>query len=519
MDTWEFLLQGFGVALQPGVLIYVVLGVLVGNVVGILPGLGPVPTIALLLPLTFTLGPTEAIVLLAGVYYGAMYGGSIPSILLRMPGESAAVMTMMDGYPMTQKGRGAAAMGMAAFASFFGGTVSLIGLTLLAPELASVALSFGPAEYTALLLAGLMLVSSLTGNSVLRGLVSVVLGLMIGTVGIDVNSGQDRYTGGIFYLFEGIDFAVAAIGLFAISEVLYAVTEPQMMSGRKPYRRLREMIPTREDFRYSLAPMSRSSLLGFTAGVLPGAGATLASFLAYGTERKIARRRKLFGTGVIEGVAVPESANNAATGGSMVPMLTLGIPGSSVTALLLTAMVAQGVQPGPLTFVEQPTLVWGLIASMYIGNIMLLIINVPFIGAWIQLLRLPGSFLYTMVGVLAVIGAYSVRLQLFEIWMMLAFGLLGYAMRRMDFPLAPLILALVLGPLLESNARRALTISRGDLSIFVSSGISIGLLLVGLVFLFLPVLLSLLGAKGGVEHVAEDLAATPETVARSAEKS
>ena len=493
MEVIGFLAQGFGVALQPGVLIYIILGVLVGNLVGILPGLGPVPTIALLLPLTFTLGPTEAIVLLAGVYYGAMYGGSIPSILLRMPGESASVVTMLDGYPLAQKGQGAKAMGMAAFASFFGGTVSLIGLTLLAPQLARVALSFGPAEYTALMLAGLMLVSSLTGRSVVRGLIAVLLGLMIGTIGIDVNSGQDRYTGGIFYLYEGIDFAVAAIGLFAISEVLYAITEPQMMSGKKPYKKLRELIPTRSDFGHALPSMARSSILGFTAGVLPGAGATLASFLAYGTEKKIAKRRKLFGTGVIEGVAAPESANNAATGGSMVPMLTLGIPGSAVTALLLSALVAQGIQPGPLTFVEQPALVWGLIASMYIGNLMLLFINLPFVGLWIQLLRLPGSFLYTMVGTLAVIGAYSVRFQMFDVWVMLAFGVLGYGMRRLDFPLAPMILAIVLGPLLESNLRRALTISRGDPMIFVSSGISIGLLIGGLLFMLLPVLLNMRG--------------------------
>lgn len=502
MDTFGFLLEGFSVAFQPGVLIFIILGVLIGNLVGILPGLGPVPTIALLLPLTFTLGPTEAIVLLAGVYYGAMYGGSIPSILLRMPGESASVVTMLDGYPLAQKGLGAKAMGMAAFASFFGGTVSLIGLTLLAPQLAKVALSFGPAEYTALLLAGLMLVSSLTGKSVVRGLVAVLLGLMIGTIGIDVNSGQSRYTGGVFYLFEGIDFAVAAIGLFAISEVLYAVTEPQMMSGRKPYKKLRELIPTRTDFGHALPSMARSSVLGFTAGVLPGAGATLASFLAYGTEKKIAKRRKLFGTGVIEGVATPEAANNAATGGSMVPMLTLGIPGSAVTALLLSALVAQGVQPGPLTFVEQPALVWGLIASMYIGNLMLLFINLPFVGVWIQLLRLPGSFLYTMVGALAVIGAYSVRFQLFDVAVMLAFGLLGYGMRRLDFPLAPMILAIVLGPLLESNLRRALTLSQGDPMIFIGSGISVGLLLGGLAFMVLPIILNMFSKTD--QEIAED---------------
>jgi putative tricarboxylic transport membrane protein len=334
---------------------------------------------------------------------------------------------------------------------------------------------------------------------------------MIGTIGIDVNSGQSRFTGGIFNLYEGIDFAVAAIGLFAISEVLYAVTEPQMMSGRKPYKKLRELIPTRTDFGHALPTMARSSVLGFVAGVLPGAGATLASFLAYGTEKKVAKRRKLFGTGVIEGVAAPESANNAATGGSMVPMLTLGIPGSAVTALLLSALVAQGIQPGPLTFVEQPALVWGLIASMYIGNLMLLFINLPFVGVWIQLLRLPGSFLYTMVGALAVIGAYSVRFQMFDVWVMLGFGLLGYAMRRLDFPLAPMILALVLGPLLESNVRRALTISRGDPMIFLSSGISIGLLIGGFAFMMLPIVIKALSRKddhGLVEdasHTSRDM--------------
>ena len=510
MDTLGFLIDGFKTALQPGVFVFLVLGVVIGNFVGVLPGLGPVPTIALLLPLTYTLGPTEAIVLLAGVYYGAMYGGAVPSILLHMPGESASVVTMFDGYPLTQKGRGAPALGMAAFASFFGGTVSVIGLTLLAPQLAAVALSFGPGEYTALLLAGLMLVSSLTGSSLIRGLISATLGLMVGTIGIDVNSGQDRFTGGVFYLFEGIDFAVAAIGLFAISEVLFAVTEKHTPAGLKPYGKLRELIPTREDFGHSAAPMARSSLLGFVVGVLPGAGATLASFLSYGIEQKVAKRRRLFGTGVIEGVAAPECANNAATGGSLVPLLTLGIPGSAVTALLLSALITQGIQPGPQTFSDQPELVWGLIASLYIGNLLLLVFGLPFVGLAIQLLRLPGSLLYVLIGVLSVVGAFSIRYQIFEVWVMLGFGMLGYLLRRMDFPLAPLILALVLGPLLESNFRRALTISHGDPMVFINSGISIALLLTAVVFMLLPVLLKLVGRESQDED-ADDQQSSNQT--------
>lgn len=496
MESLGFLLDGFQTALQPGVFVFLVLGVAVGNFVGVLPGLGPVPTIALLLPLTYTLGPTEAIVMLAGVYYGAMYGGSVPSILLHMPGESASVVTMFDGHQLTRAGRGAPALGMAAFASFIGGTVSVVGLTLLAPQLAKFALSFGPAEYTALLLAGLMLVSSLTGSSLIRGLISATLGLMVGTVGIDINSGQDRFTGGVFYLFEGIDFAVAAIGLFAISEVLFAVNEKHVSSGRKPYTRLRELIPTREDFGHAAPSMARGSVLGFVTGVLPGAGATLASFLSYGVEQKVAKRRRLFGKGVIEGVAAPESANNAATGGSMVPLLTLGIPGSAVTALLLSALVVQGIQPGPQTFTNQPELVWGVIASLYIGNLLLLVIGLPFVGVAIQLLRLPGSLLYTLIGVLSVIGAFSVRYQIFEVWVMLGFGLLGYLLRRLDFPLAPLILSLVLGPLLETNLRRALTVSQGDPMVFISSGISVTLLATAVLVMLLPALLKLLGRKG-----------------------
>lgn len=517
MDTWEFLLHGFETALQPQVFGLLLVGVIVGNFVGVLPGLGPVPTIALLLPLTYTLEPTEAIVMLSGVYYGAMYGGSVPSVLLHMPGESASVATMFDGYPLARKGRGAPALGMAAFASFFGGTVSVIGLTLLAPQLAEVALEFGAAEYTALLVAGLMLVSSLTGSSPLRGMISATLGLMIGTVGIDINSGQARFTGGIFQLYEGIEFAVAAIGLFAISEVLFSVADKHQGRGRKPYERLREMIPTRQDFRHSALPASRGSLIGFITGVLPGAGATIASFLAYGLERKVSRRRHLFGKGAIEGVAAPEAANNAATGGSLVPLLTLGIPGSAVTALLLSALVTQGIQPGPQTFAEQPDIVWGLIGSLYIGNLLLLLIGLPFVGLAIQLLRLPGSLLYTLIVVLSVVGAYSINYQLLAIWLMAAFGIVGYVLRRLGFPLAPMILALVLGPLLESNFRRALTISHGDPRVFVESGISLGLLIGAAVLLLLPLLLGRLGGSATAsaddptgEHEAAALDAEPE---------
>ena len=510
MDTWQYLLDGLQTALQPGVLIFLLVGVVVGYFVGVLPGLGPVPTIALLLPLTFTLDPTAAIVMLAGVYYGAMYGGAVPSVLLHMPGESATVVTMFDGYPMTKQGRGATALGTAALASFLGGTISVIGLTLLAPQLAEVALSFGAAEYTALLVAGLMLVSSLTGSSPLRGLISATLGLMIGTVGIDLNSGQARYTGGIFQLYEGIDFAIAAIGLFAISEILFAVSERHSGAGQKPYKRLREMVPTRQDIGYSAVPAVRGGLLGFITGVLPGAGATLASFLAYGVERKVSKRRHLFGKGAIEGVATPEAATNAATGGSMAPMLTLGIPGSAVTALLLSALITQGIEPGPQIFAQQPGVVWGLIGSLYIGNFVLLLLAFPFVSLSIQLLRMPGSLLYTLIAVLSLVGAYSINYQLFAVWLMLGFGVVGYVLRRLDFPLAPMILALVLGPLLESNFRRALTISQGDPLVFVQSGISIGLLVTALLLLLLPVLLAKFGKPSFAGAVASSSEGTDQ---------
>ncbi len=502
MSILEALAQGAEVALAPINLLYCLLGVTLGNIVGILPGIGPATGIALLIPVTMSMSPEPAIIMLAGIYYGSKYGGAITSILLRTPGESSSVMTAVDGYELARLGRAGQALGMAAFASFIAGTASVVLLMLFAPLLAEVALAFGPAEFFGLMMLGLAATAALSGGSLSKGILSALIGLALSTVGLDIITGQPRYRLGWFELLEGIDFLVVALGLFGITEVLDTVQHGFAEPVRASYGRLRNLLPSREDWRRSALPLGRSTLLGFAVGVLPGVGAIIASFLAYATERAVAREPGRFGKGAIEAVAAAESADNAAVNGSLVPLLTLGIPGSASTAILAGAFLMFGLTPGPLLFETNPGFVWGLIASLYIGNVLLLLLNIPLIGVFVQITRLPFALVAVLVFVLSAIGAFALSNNLFHVWLLVIFGAVGYAMRWAGLPAAPLILALVLGNALEQNFRRTLAITDGDYSAFVSRPLPAALLLLALLFAVLPPLLQWNRARVAARVVA-----------------
>ena len=487
MDAFGYLLQGFSVAATPANLGYVFLGCVLGTVIGVLPGIGPAAAIALLLPITYGVEPTSALIMLAGIYYGAMYGGSTTSILINTPGESSSVMTALDGYRMARNGRAGAALAVSAIASFVAGTVSVILLTLLAKPLAAFALRFGPAEYFTLMLFAMTSVAALTGPSLPRGLLSLFLGLMLATVGIDLQSGQQRFTFNLPELQDGIGFVVVVVGLFALAEVFSGLED--LLRGRPEVVRLSGSLwLTRDEWRRSVMPIVRGTGIGFFKGVLPGAGATIATIVSYSVERMLSRERHRFGTGMIEGVAGPEAANNASTGGAMVPLLTLGVPGSGSTAILLAAFIMYGLQPGPMLFEKRPDLVWGLIASMYIGNVVLLILNLPLVGVFVRLLRIPIGLLLPMVISISAIGIFAVSGNVFELWLALGFGLLGYLFRRLDVPVAPLVLALVLGGMVEQSFRQAMTISGADPTVFLRSPICIVFLCASALALSVPVL-------------------------------
>ena len=488
MDALDNLLLGFSVALSPANLFWCFVGVFLGTIVGILPGLGPPATIAMLLPLTFKLDHTTAIIMLAGIYYGAKYGGSTTSILLNVPGESASVVTCLDGYQMARQGRAGAALGIAAISSFVAGTFGVLGLMLVAPPLARFALKFAPPEYFALMALGLAMVVFLAGKSMLKALLAMLVGLWFATVGTDLFSAESRFTFGRFELLDGIDFIVASIGIFAVGEVLANLetrggTELFKVSGR-----LKSLLPTLEEIKACRFAFVNGSLVGFIIGVLPGAGSTISSFISYGLEKAVSKHPEKFGTGVIEGVAAPEGANNSDTCGSLVPLLTLGIPGSNTTAILLAALILWGFRPGPLLIQDNPTLFWGLVASMYIGNVMLLILNLPLVPLFAQILRVPYYVLYPAILGVSIVGAYSVSSSLFDVWMLGFFGLLGYVMRKLDFPAAPLVLGLVLGDGLERALRQSLMMSQGDLSILVTRPLSVTMLLLTLVIILMPLL-------------------------------
>jgi len=488
MEIFHNVLMGFQVALSWQNLFFCFVGVTLGTLIGVLPGIGPVTGVAILIPITFGLSATTAIITMAGVYYGAMYGGSTTSILINVPGESASVMTCLDGYQMARKGRPGPALGMAALSSFIAGTFAVVMLTFIAPPLASVALSFGPPEYFALTFVGLTLVTSLAGESMLKGIMSGVFGLIVACVGIDAVSGEERFTFGNLYLLDGMGFIGVAVGLFAVAEVLLNLEEPMEQVFLKADLRLRSLFPNLQDWKDSFWPIWRSSILGFFIGVLPGAGATIASFMAYALEKKLSQHPEKFGTGVIEGVAAPEGANNAAAGGAMVPLLTLGIPGSGTTAVLLGALLIHGLRPGPLLFQNNPGFVWGVIASMYIGNVMLLILNLPMVGVWASLLRVPYRILMPLIVTISAVGVFATDNNVFDMWVMFAFGIIGYLMRKLDFPAAPAVLGLVLGPMVERSLRQSLTISHGNLSIFFTRPISAVLTIAALLSLFAPLM-------------------------------
>jgi putative tricarboxylic transport membrane protein len=482
-ETLQNLLVGFSVALSPDVLMYAFAGCVVGTLVGVLPGVGPLAGISLLLPATFGLDATRAIVMLAGIYYGAMYGGSTTSILMRIPGEAASVMTCIDGYAMARKGRGGAALAIAAVGSYVAGTVSVVGLMLLAPPLAAFALRFGPPEYFAMLLLGLLVLAYMSGGSMLRSLAMAALGLLIGMVGLDQMSGYMRYSFGVVELGDGIGVVPVAVGLFGLGEILATAGRSAPPEVLKP--RFRELLPSRAEWSESALPIARGTLLGFLIGIVPGSAHIISSFVAYAIERKVSKHPERFGHGAVAGVAGPESANNSATSGSLVPMLALGVPSGPIPAVMLAAMMVHGVTPGPLLISEQPQLFWGFIASMYVGNIVLLVLNLPLVGLFVNLLRVPYQYLYPAIILFCVLGVYAVNGSVVDVWIMLVMGALGYLLRQLDFETAPIVLGIVLAPMVELAFRQSLARSAGDFSIFVTRPIAVTLLAIGAVLVLL----------------------------------
>jgi putative tricarboxylic transport membrane protein len=496
MDTLTHIYNGFAVALQPVNIWYTFLGCFLGTVIGVLPGIGPSATIALLIPVTYGMEPTSALIMMAGIYYGARYGGSTTAILIKTPGEASSVMTAIDGYEMAKNGRAGAALAISAIGSFIAGTIGIVGLTLFALPLTALALKFGPAEYFMLMFFAMTAVSSLAGKSPAKAMISTLLGLMIATIGIDLQSGQPRYTMGIPELQDGVGFVIAVVGLFAIGEVFASMED--MTKGIRPeiIKLKGRLWITREEWNRSVMPILRGSLVGFVIGVLPGAGGTIASIMSYVWEKRLSKHPEEFGKGAIEGVAGPESSNNADTAGAMVPLLTLGIPGGGSTAVMLGAFIMYGIQPGPLLFQNRPDLVWGLIDSMYVGNMMLLILNIPLIGIFVRLLYIPGGILMPLIVAISTIGLYAINGNPVELYFGLVFGVLGYVFRKVDIPLAPLVLSLVLGGIMEQSFRQAMTISSANPKIFVGSTICVILLVLSILSIFLPVILNWIAAMG-----------------------
>lgn len=479
-------MHGFGIALAPMNLVWCFIGVFFGTVVGILPGLGPSATVALLLPLSMQMDPTGGVIMLSGIYYGAKYGGSTTSILLNVPGESASVVTCLDGFEMARNGRAGPALGIAAIASFVAGTVGVILLMLVAPPVAKFALRFGPPEYFALMALGLSMVVLLAGKSMMKAFLAMLVGLWMSTIGIDMFTDVERYTFHTIQFMDGINFVVVAIGTFAIGEVLSNLTSPQGGQKFEVPKGVRNLLPNWQDMKDSRFAFLNGSLIGFFVGVLPGAGSTIASFVSYGVEKAVSRHPEKFGTGVVEGVAAPEAANNSETGGALVPLLTLGIPGSATTAILLAAFILWGLRPGPLLIQDHPEMFWGLVASMYIGNVMLLVLNLPLVPLFAQILRLPAYILYPIILGVSLIGVYSVNQRLTDAWLMGFFGLLGYFMRKVDYPAAPLLLGLVLGDLMENAVRQSLMMSSGNISILYSRPLAAGMLVLTALILIGP---------------------------------
>ncbi|WP_108661909.1 tripartite tricarboxylate transporter permease [Acuticoccus kandeliae] len=475
METLTFLAAGFQVALTPTNLALALFGCFAGTIIGSLPGLGPVNGVAILIPLAFSLklDPTSALIMLSAVYYGAMYGGRISSIMLNIPGDEPAIMTTLDGYPMARQGKAAEALAISGVASFIGATFATVGLTLFAPLLAKAAIYFGPADYFALYVLAFATIGGISGANPIKTLLAACLGLMIGTVGLDPATGTARYTLGSFHLYDGFDPIVAIVGLFAISEVLLLFE--MHLQGSEPIKRLGRLIPRFSDLKPGLGASLRGSVVGFIAGILPGAGASLGAVMSYSFEKRLSNKNDTFGKGDPRGVAAPEAGNNAASGGALIPMLTLGVPGSGTTAVMLAMLVSLNIQPGPLLFQNNPQIVWGLIASLYIANFVLLALNIPMIGIFTRILSLPQWALMPFVVMVSFLGIYSISHSSFDLLVMIGFGVLGFVLRKLEVSLVPVVLGLLLGADMENNLRRALSISDGDFSILFQSPISLGL--------------------------------------------
>jgi putative tricarboxylic transport membrane protein len=481
MEIFSNLLLGFQVALTPFNLLMCLVGVLLGTLIGVLPGVGPVATIAMLLPITFNLNPIGALIMLAGIYYGAQYGGSTTAILVNLPGESSSVVTCLDGYQMARQGRAGPALATAALGSFFAGCVSTLVVAMFAPPLAEVALKFGPAEYFSLMVLGLVAAVVLAHGSLLKAIAMVILGLLLGLVGTDVNSGVLRFAFNISELADGIGFVTVAMGMFGLAEI---ITNLEHTEAREVFTsKVKHLWPTKEDWKRLWGPVLRGTFLGSALGILPGGGALLASFGAYTLEKKVSKYSHEFGKGAIEGVAAPESANNAGAQTSFIPLLTLGIPSNAVMALMIGAMMIQGIAPGPQVMTERKELFWGMIASMWVGNLMLVVLNLPLIGMWIKLLTVPYRILYPSILVFMAIGVYSLSNNPFDVFLMSIFGLLGYVCVKLECEPAPMILGFILGPLMEENLRRAMLLSRGDPMTFIQKPISAGFIIASVVLL------------------------------------
>lgn len=483
----DHLLLGFQIALTFTNLFYCLVGVTLGMVVGILPGIGPAATVALLLPITFRLNVTSAIIMLSGVYYGVAYGGTITSVLLSIPGEACTVVTCLDGYQMARKGRAGPALGIAAFGSFFGGTFGIIAMTFMAIPLSKIALTLGPAEYTSLMIAGLTLVTYLSSKSTVKSLTMAVLGLICGCVGLDPITAQDRMTFGSLYLLDGFSLAALGMGLFGISEVLIMAEETvKQGSLTQASLKIRNLLPTKQDWKDSAGPIARATPLGFFLGILPGGGAVMSSFLSYALEKRVSKHPEKFGTGTIEGVAGPETANNSGTQGAFIPLLLLGLPFNVVTALILAAFVVHGVAPGPLILKSHPDVFWGVVCSMYIGNVMLLIMNIPLISIFVQILRIRYAILTPLIALVCFVGAFSINFIAMEVVIMVLFGFVGYLARKFEYDPAPMVIAFVLGPLLEKSFRQTLIISNGSYMVFLERPIAATILAIAFLTLTTP---------------------------------
>jgi putative tricarboxylic transport membrane protein len=485
METLAALGHGFSVALTPINLFWSLLGVTVGTAIGVLPGIGPALTVALLLPVTSNLEPTSAFIMFAGIYYGAMYGGSTTSILLNTPGESGSIVTAIDGNMMARKGRGAQALATAAIGSFVAGTIATLALTFVAPVMVKLALLFGPAEYFALMVLALTTVTAVLGDSLARGLASLLFGLALGLVGIDLQTGQARFTLGIPELLDGIDTVVVAVGLFAVGETLFNAARFRF-EKEELYALTGSMWMSREDWARSWKPWLRGTAFGFPIGALPAGGSEIPTFLSYLTEKRLAKNPEEFGHGAIEAVAGPEAANNAAAAGTLAPLLSLGLPTSATAAIMLAAFQQYGLQPGPLLFESNPDLVWGMIASLYIGNVLLIVLNLPLAGVWVKLLKVPRPWLYGGILTFATLGAYTLNNNVVDLVVLWVIGLIGFGMRVLDVPVAPAVVGLILGPLAEQQFRRALSISQGDPSVFFTHPISAAILIIALLLVLVP---------------------------------